>query len=125
MRENQEVLVREPDHRDLGQLLGLDHSIDARDASAFDARRHVGSNRLWAENGDPDSAIAVGDRNPLGERDGRVFGDRIGRRADLRKKTGGRTGIQQIALASFEHRGKNRMSCVHMGHDIDVPDTIP
>ena len=125
MREDQELLIPKSDHRRFRQLLGLDHAIDTRDAPTLGASRHVGSNRLGAEDGYLDSTIAVGDGKPFSKRDGGMFGDGVGSRADLGEKTRGRTGIQQVSLAAFQHRRKQCMGGIDMGHDVDVPDSIP
>ena len=97
--QDQERSSRSPAHRDLGELLGLDHAVDPRDAAVFHARRHVRSHGLRAERRDLDSPIAVGDREPLGEGHRRMLRHRIGRRSDLREQTRCRAGIEQIALA--------------------------
>ena len=49
--------------------------------------------------------VAVGDGDPLGERDGGVLGDAVGGVADVGQQPGGRRGGEEVALAAGEHPG--------------------
>ena len=58
-----------------------------------------------AQAADPQAAVAVGHRQPLGERHRRVLGDRVRRRADLGEQAGGRGGRAEVALAAASQPG--------------------
>ena len=71
----------------------------ARRRSAVQQRR-VDAHRAQAAR--PDAAVAVGDGQPLGERDGRVLRGRVGRRADLAEQPRCRRRREEPALAALE-----------------------
>ena len=52
-----------------------------------------------------DALVAVGHRQPLGQRHRRVLGDRVRRVARLGQQAGGRRRRQQVAAAPLEHAG--------------------
>ena len=64
--------------------------------------------------------MMVRDRKPLGKRNRRMLGDRVGQRSELSEKSGGRCSVQQVPLAPSDHRGQHGPGRVEVGHHVDV-----
>ncbi len=75
-----------------------------------------GAHRLRTEYGHPDALVAVGNRDPLRERDRSVLGHGVGRRADLRKEAGGGGCAGNVALSACDHLGQHGAGRVDVGH---------
>ena len=84
---------------------------------------HRRSNRLRTEDRDPYAAIAVSDREPLGESDRGMLGHRIGRRLHMAQESGGRGGVDQVTGAALSHARCDGPCGIDMRHDVDVPST--
>ncbi len=70
-------------------------------------------------------ALAVLDRQPLGERDSGVLGDAVGQRGDLRQQAGGGRRVDQISLAALEHLRQQRARSPDVRHHVDAPRFLP
>jgi len=128
VRQDEEILRLEAlDHR-LRDGLRLEHPVErghALDASIGEARGHRRAHGLRAEHGHADALVAVRQREPLREPDGRVLGHRIGRRADLRQQPCGGGGVEQVAAAPGGHPRHEQARRVHLRHEVDLPDAVP
>ena len=89
------------------------------------AEEHVGAHALRAQARHLDACVAVGDRQPLGEPDGRVLGGGVRALPMLVSRPAADAVLQQVALAPGEHRRQHRPRRVHVGHHVDVPDASP
>ncbi len=99
------------------QPVGEDGIRRAVEHRAMDSHR--------AEDGDADPLIVMRDRQPFGERKGRVFGDSVGRGANLRKQTGGGCGLQEVAVAARDHSGQHGSRGEDVCEDVHFPDAVP
>jgi len=70
-------------------------------AVGADVRLH----RLRAMHRDANALVAVRDRDPLGQGNRRVLGQRVGERTDLGQQTRRRGGAHDVPLAALDHRG--------------------
>ena len=61
--------------------------------------QHARVNALRTEAGNAQSLPVIGDREPLGKRDGSVLGNRVGCGANLGQQSRGGGGLQQVAAA--------------------------
>ena len=66
----------------------------------------------------------VGDGEPLGQRHRGVLGDGVPQRADLGEQSGGRCGVEQVALAPGDHRREHGARRVHVGQDVHLPQRL-
>ena len=89
-----------------------DPSIGVRDAQG-------------CQQGHPNALVVVRDRQPLGESDDRVLGDRVGQVGVAGEDPGDRGRVQQVARFPFEHRRQHRADREHVGHDVDLPLLVP
>jgi hypothetical protein len=89
MRKDQEALRGEALHHDLGKAIRLEHPVHPGDAAVRDPLGHRGPDCLRAQHRHPKTLRAMGDREPLGESDHGMLGDRVGSGADLRQQAGG------------------------------------
>ena len=124
MRQDEEAFILDRAHAGLGDWFGLHHAVDAGDR-IFMAGGHRGAHRLRAKDGNLDPMFTIGDGEPFGETHGRVLGDRIRRRADLRQQPGGGRGVEQIATAARDHPRHQVARREDMRHQVDVPDPLP
>ena len=74
---------------------------------------------------DVDAAVAVGDREPLGERDGGVLGHRVRRDADLGQQAGGGRRDDEAAAAPLEPAGHEQPRRDDVGAHVDVDRAVP
>ena len=116
MREDQEPLRVEPATTTLGDGVGFEHPVDSRDAAVADARGHGGAHRLRREHRHLQALVAVGDREPLRERDRRVLRHRVRRGAELGEQPGRRRGLEQVAAAALDHAGHEDARRVDVRH---------
>ena len=70
-------------------------------------------------------AIAVGDREPLGERHGGPLGHRVRGRADLREQPGGGRRRAEVATPTFEPAVEETRCSPAVGVDVDVEGELP
>jgi hypothetical protein len=132
--EDEEALVAQALHDDLGDVVGAHHLARSRDdasrerlgasgAEALAQQRRVDAHRAQAAHAD--AAVAVGHREPLGERDRGMLGDRVRRRADLGQQAGGRRRREEVALAALEPSGDEPPGGVHVRAHVDVEGERP
>ncbi|SBS79699.1 hypothetical protein MHPYR_90049 [uncultured Mycobacterium sp.] len=86
-------------------------------------QRGVHAHRTDAAN--PDSLVAVGDRQPFGEPDGGVFGHAVGRGAELGQQAGGRGDGDEMTAATLNPFRHNGFGCPDVGAQVDVDDPVP
>jgi hypothetical protein len=108
----------------LGHRFRLHHAVDAGHRVLV-AGGHRRAHRLGTQHRDLDALLAIGDGQPFRESDRGVLGHRVGRRSDLRQQPGGRSRVEQVAAAAFDHARNQVARRVHMGHQIDVPVALP
>ena len=96
------MLGLQPVDDDIGHLLGLQHGARRGDHAGGQPQvvggivGHLGHARAHAHRAQaahPQAAVAVGDRQPFGERDRGVLGHRVGHGADLRQQAGGLNAV--------------------------------
>ena len=124
MRQDEEGLFPDRLEAELRHRLRLQHPVDGGDM-IFVPACHLGPHRLRAEDGHLDAVVAMGQRDPFGKAHGGVFGDTVGRRADLVQKPRGGGGVQQIAAAPRLHQRDEVPRGPDVGHDVHFPDALP
>ena len=109
VREDEEAAVAQAVDDRARDVLGLEHRRRRDDDAEADALlapepalQHRGVDAHRAQAADADAAVAVGDREPLGERHRRVLRHRVGRRAYLRREPGRRRRGQEVPAAALE-----------------------
>lgn len=112
-------------HHRVGDRLRLEHAVHPRHASALPTRGHRRAHGLGTQTCDAQAAVAVGDREPLGEGHGRVLRDGVGGRADLGEQTRRGCRLEQRAAAALEHAGHQHARRPHVGHHVHLPDALP
>src|SRR4051812_23464959 len=99
VRKNQEAFLRKSFDHIVRDLLRLDRAVEEKRAAAGrGAVQHVGADALRTQRRDLDAAIAVRDRQPFGECERGVLGDRVGRRLNVREQPGSGHRLQQITF---------------------------
>ncbi len=126
MRQHQEALFPHGLDHILRHLLGREHALlqEALALATF-AHQHRRAHALRAQAADANALVAVLDSKPLGHRHSGVLGHRVDGRFRMRQQPGGRSGLQQIAFAAFQHLRHDRTRAVHMGHQVDFPQPLP
>ena len=134
MGQDQEALLAQALDHDVGDLLGLEHGAGRLDhvrggpahLAALVARvQHRGVHAHRAQAADADAAVAVGHRQPLGERDRAVLGDRVRARADLGEQPGRRRRREEVARAALQPARHQAPRRVHVRHDVDAERELP
>jgi hypothetical protein len=128
VRQDQQALLAQPvDHR-LGHVLRFDQPtrFERRGADRVLHRKfeHRRPHALRADAGDLDARVAVLDRHPLGERHGGVLGDAVDEGGDLRQQSGGRGGVDEVAVAAGDHLRQQRPRGPHVSHHVDAPGFV-
>ena len=102
--EDQEPVLGQRGHPRVGDLVGGERGVAGEQVLERPGLlEHPGLHALRADGLDGDAAVAVGDREPLGEADRGVLGHGVRRRADHREQPGGRRGDHEpAALAVLE-----------------------
>jgi hypothetical protein len=86
---------------------------------------HPGVDGVRAQAGHPDPAVPVVEREPLGEAERAVLGHRVAgarRPGDQRRR---RDRLEQVALATGEHRRHDRARRPDVRHEVHVDDAPP
>ena len=80
----------------------------------------VGSHRLGTQHRDPNAQVAVGNADPLSQRDGCVLGHRIVQRPDLGEQASSRRGVEKMPAPGGHHVRDGVAGCVQVRHDVHV-----
>src|SRR5579872_5000049 len=126
VREDKKALLGESLDDAIGHLLRLDGGVEEEGASGkFGAAQHVGTNTHGTKGGDFDSAVAVGNRQPLGKGQRGMLGDGIRGGSELGQQTCRGYGLQKITVAARQHGGKDGACSIDMGHQVHLPTALP
>jgi hypothetical protein len=84
VRKDEELFVSDAFDNNVGHLLGFESAVGQEVvAEAPLSRKHVGLHALRAKAGHANSIVAVGDREPLEERERRGLGHAVRSREDV------------------------------------------
>ena len=97
----------------------------SRSLSGPGAVEHPRLHALRADRLDDDPAVAVGRAQPLGEGDGGVLADGVGRVAEHRQQAGGRGGDDEAPAAGVEPARHEVPGRTHVGEDVRVEGPCP
>ncbi len=127
VRQNQEGLTIETFNHGVSNLLGLDRGGRQKTDAAAKRRifEHFCAHALRAQRRYSQASVAVSDGKPFSETKGSVLGRRVWRRSDLIEKTGGRDGLQQVALTPLHHRRNDGARGVDVSHEVDAENPLP
>ena len=132
MGQDEELLAPDPLDHGCGDDLGREHLARRlhrpRGQRAHAVRvglEHRRRHAHRADGADADTARAVGDREPLGERHRRVLAHRVGRRPDLGQQPRRRRRRDEVALAALQPPGQQQLRGGDVGAQVDVEHRVP
>src|SRR5450759_3891544 len=124
--EDQKLFVVDSLQDDFGHGVGLERALGQEvEAKLPLGGEPVGLDPLRAEARNPQSLLAVRDRQPLEKRKGRCLRDAVWGCENVVEQTGGGNRAEEIALASLQHAWQHVTRNEDMAHQVDVPDTLP
>ena len=127
MGQHQEAVVGEGGDPGVGHLLGRQRLVARQEVLEWTSLlEHPGLHPLRADRLHGHAALAVGDREPLGEADGGMLGDRVRRRPDHREQPGRRGGDHEPAAGAVGQPAWHQQPCgADVGHHVDVDHRRP
>ncbi len=130
MRQDQEPVVGQGLPHLVGYLLRLERGVVAEQLLQQgrlrgDPLEHAGANALRAQRLHDDAAVPVGGREPLGEGDRGVLGDRVRRAAQHGEQAGRRGGDHEPAGAPLEPAGHQLACGAHVAEHVDLERPHP
>jgi len=129
MREDQEALIGVAGENGSGHIIGRDAGLSRKGTETVtdlgQCVEHRSTDELGTEARHPDSGVAVGDRQPLRQRDHGMLGDAVRSGSHVGEQPGRRGRVHEISLATLHHAGQHGPHAEDVGHHVDVPAALP